>query len=185
MRSPCACVGLACCALACSGCSIFSYEPTWELVKAGGATASYMIAGIPPKASDTVRHGLVPHFSRVCIAFNPDVQSMEMVPAIQAALQQRQIESRVFDSVASSLMCPAWLHYAAVIAWDTPPMTSGFRSYVSQAWLTLKTDDGRVLASSSFALGGVLEIGKWASTQDKVDAVINALLGVPNAASGV
>lgn len=184
MRPPC-CIWLACSALACSGCSVFSYEPTWELVKAAGTSTSYMIAGIPPKAIDTVHHGVMPPLKSVCIAFNPDVQSMEMVPAIQMSLQQRQIDSRVFDSVSNIPMCTAWLHYSAVIEWGSPPLASGFRSYVSQARLTLKTDDGRVLASSTFALGGALEIGKWASTQDKVDAVVNALFGAPKGSSGV
>lgn len=174
---------VCCLLLPSSGCSIINAQPTWELVKATGAATSYVLAGIPPKAIDTVQHQFDPPKS-LCIAFNPDVQSAELVPAIQAALRARQVESRVFDQVAITSWCPAWLHYSAFIEWGNPPIGEGFRPYLSQAWLTIKTADGRVLASSNFGTGGAWDIGKWASTHDKVDAVVNALLSKPFDQSG-
>lgn len=164
--------------LALGGCSMFAFSPSLELLKASGTAASYMVAGVPVKAVDTVQHGDMPDgLARgVCIVFNPGVSVQEFLPAMQGALQRRQIDSRVFESDAESPQCPVWLHYMATVEWGAPPWSNVARPYVLRATLTLKTAEGRVLASSNYEPGGALEMGKWATTGAKVDAVVQALV---------
>jgi hypothetical protein len=158
-----------------SGCSLFSYSPSLELIKATGTAASFMAAGVPVKAIDTVHHGAT-RIDSVCIAFNPGVALQGFLPAIQTALQRQQVNSRVFESDTPTPLCRVWLHYMASVEWGTPPWGNSLRPYVARATLTLKSPQGLVLASSNFEPGGVVEMGKWASTSDKVDAVVTALL---------
>lgn len=161
------------------GCSLFALSPSLELVKASGTAASYMVAGVPVKAVDTILHGALHETlprDGVCIAFNPGVAVQEFLPSLQTALQRRSIDSRVFDNDAVSPQCPVWLHYMATVEWGAPPWSSVARPYVLRATLTLKTGDGRVLASSNYEPGGALEMGKWATTATKVDAVVEALV---------
>jgi hypothetical protein len=164
------------CAMLLGGCSLFSFSPSLELMKATGQAASFMVAGIPTRASDTVRHD-IGQVGCVCIAFNPSVSLEDFLPAIQTSLQRQQVDSRVFESGALTPLCPVWLYYAASIEWGVPPWASSLRPYVAHATLTLKTPDGRVLASSNYEPGGVMGMGQWASTRDKVDAVVTALVG--------
>ena len=171
----CAAAAIAASVASLGGCSLFSYSPSLELMKATGTAASFMAAGVPVKAIDTVRHGDT-RVDRVCIAFNPGVALQGFLPAIQTSLQRQQVDSRVFESDTPTPLCTVWLHYAASVEWGTPPWGSGLRPYVARATLTLKTPQGLVLASSNFEPGGVIEMGKWASTNDKVDAVVTALL---------
>lgn len=158
-----------------SACSLFSYSPSVELIKATGTAASFMVAGVPVKAIDTVRHGSS-RIDRVCIAFNPGVALQGFLPALQMSLQRQRIDSRVYESDTPTPLCSVWLHYAASVEWGTPPWGNSLRPYVARATLTLKDPQGQVLASSNFEPGGVVEMGKWASTGDKVDAVVTALV---------
>ena len=44
------------------------------------------------------------------------------------------------------------------------------------AALTLRSDHGDVIASSQYALGDFMDMGKWASTRSKLAPVVTALL---------
>lgn len=158
-----------------TGCALFSIEPTWELIKATGATAGYIVARGPASAQDTVHHAHDKP-SAVCIAYNPGVPSSEVVPALQSALARQQVDSRVFPEGASPTECPVWLHYTGYVAWDLPPLSKTHRPYLAHIALTLKTMNGQVLSSSAYELGGPLSSTKWTSTQDKVTPVVQALL---------
>jgi hypothetical protein len=170
---------LGSCALQ-AGCSIFSPIPLWELAKSAGEAASVAIPYGSSEASNTVYHQH-PSFSDVCIEFNPDSAVPDVVPAIQVELRRHQIESRVYEVgplTAGTLAdeCPVWLKYDAYVAWDVPPMKEGYRSYVTNAALTLRTSKGQVLASSQYELPTGFSMGKWASTQSKLAPVVTALL---------
>lgn len=158
-----------------SGCSILSPMPAWELVKATGGAASMAIRAKPGQASDTVSH---PHesFKQVCIEFNPQTPVADLVPALQAALRQHQIDSRVYDSGVSADHCSVWLKYSAYIDWGKSPFSDDYRPYVSTAALTLQTAKGRVLSSSHYALDSEFGASKWASTRDKLTPVVTALI---------
>jgi hypothetical protein len=158
-----------------SGCSVFSATPTVELFKAAGNAASYAIAGVPARASQTVQH---PHSrpQAVCIAYNPAVAHAAFVPAIQKALQAEKVSSRVYDGQAMPGQCPVWLAYTATLDWGVPPMGLGSQMYVVQATLTLRDADGALLASSHYEPGGSFELGKWAPVPDLIEPVVKALI---------
>lgn len=158
-----------------SGCTVFSATPTLELFKAAGNAASYAIAGVPARASQTVQH---PHArpAAVCIAYNPAVAHADFVPAIQKALQAEKVSSRVFDGVAMPGQCPVWLAYTASLDWGVPPMGTGHQQFVVQATLTLRRDDGVLLASSHYQPGGSFALGKWAPVPDLIEPVVKALI---------
>jgi len=79
--------------LSLSGCSIISPAPLWELAKATGSLASMAVATAPGESSNTVYHAHEP-LKELCIEFNPQAQVADIVPALQIALRQHQIESR-------------------------------------------------------------------------------------------
>lgn len=158
-----------------SGCALFSVEPALELAKASGLVLSHAVSTAPGRASDTVHHaGTRPN--AVCIAHNPMVASSEVVPALQTALAQAGVSSRVYAADATPLACPVWLLYSGTVTWDAPPFRSAPRAYLSTARLTLRTMHGEVLASSAYSVDGPFESSKWATTQDKLWPVVQALL---------
>jgi hypothetical protein len=158
-----------------SGCALFSFEPAMELVKAGGLAVSHVVSTAPGRASDTVHHA-GPKPSSVCISHNPMVSSGEVVPALQTALAQAGVSSRVYAADTTPLACPVWLLYSGTVTWDAPPFGSEHRAYLASAQLTLKTMHGQVLASSAYGIDGLFESSKWATTQDKLSPVVQALL---------
>lgn len=160
-----------------SGCSIISLSPTpmWELAKATGGLATMAIQSEPGQASNTVYHAHQP-FSELCIEFNPQTQVADVVPALQTALRSQHIESRVYEGAVAGQQCHVWLRYSAQIDWDTRPLSGRFQSYVSAATLSLQTAQGRVLSSSDYTLDLTYGASKWASTYDKLEPVIAALV---------
>lgn len=166
---------LAVASLSLSGCSILSPMPLWELAKATGEVATRAVQSEPGEASHTVYYSHAP-FRRLCIEFNPQTQTADVVPALQLALQAHQIESRVYESTNNTPNCPVWLRYNAQMEWDKSPMSERYEAYISKASLTLQDDNGRVLASSYYTLGNGYRSSKWASTQDKLAPVVSALI---------
>ena len=158
-----------------SGCALFSFEPAIELAKASGLVLSHVVSTAPGRASGTVHHaGQRP--SSVCITHNPMVASSEVVPALQLALAQAGVSSRVYAADTTPLACPVWLQYSGTVTWDAPPFHSQSRAYLATAQLTLRTMHGEVLASSAYSVDGLFESSKWATTQDKLSPVVQALL---------
>ncbi len=158
-----------------SGCALFSFEPALELVKASGLAVSHVVSTAPGRPSDTVHHG-GPRPTSVCITHNPMVASSEVVPALQMALAQAGVSSRVYAPDTTPLACPVWLQYSGTVTWEAPPLRSDPRAYLATAQLTLRTMHGEVLASSAYSVDGFLESSKWATTQDKLAPVVQALL---------
>ena len=100
-----------------SGCALFSFEPALELVKASGLVVSHVVSTAPGRPIDTVHHaGLRPN--SVCITHNPMVASSEVVPALQTALAQAGVSSRVYAADTTPLACPVWLLYSGTVTWD-------------------------------------------------------------------
>lgn len=157
-----------------SGCSILSAEPTFELFKAAGSATSYAIAGIPPRAQDTVSHNHG-RITEVCIAWNPTVPQADFVPALQTALLKQHVNSRVFEGQPSASQCPVWLHYTARMDWGVPPWGTTPQMYVVMASVSLRDPDGRLLAASHYASNGTFELGKWSSVSDQIQPVVKAL----------
>jgi len=168
----CACT---CIWLSQSACTVISPQPLFELVKAAGAVTSTAIAMGPSEASYLVYHG-TQGINTVCIEYNPNSQSVDILPAIQNELKTYQIGSRIYEPGTRLGLCQIWLKYTASIEWDTPFLGSEYKAYLTTAMLTLQTEGGNVLASSGYDLGRNFQSGKWATTQSKIQPVIHALI---------
>jgi hypothetical protein len=157
------------------GCSILSPAPVIELVKAGGAAAASAIATGPSSAKNTVYHE---HRSldAVCVEYNPQTPDPDIVPALQAELKIHEVDSRVFEAGGTPDSCHFVLSYTADIEWGTPPLASGYKSYIRDATLTLRDEQGKVLASSAYSLDGAFQMGKWAPSRSKLAPVVTALV---------
>lgn len=161
-----------------SGCSVFSAEPLWELAKAGGALVQGAVTEVAPgQARDTVVYAHGP-IQRLCVEYNRSSQAADLLPALVAELQAQHIESRVYEAGGRNDQCDVWLRYTASIQWAVPPTGSDYRPYLDRATLVLNGADGRVLATSSFVLDdGLMSMGRWASTRDKLAPAVKALVG--------
>ena len=161
-----------------SGCSVFSAEPLWELAKAGGALVQGAVTEVgPSQARDTVVYAHGP-IQRLCVEYNRSSQAADLLPALVAELQAQHIESRVYEAGGRNDQCDVWLRYTASIQWAVPPTGSDYRPYLDRATLVLNGADGRVLATSSFVLDdGLMSMGRWASTRDKLAPAVKALVG--------
>lgn len=167
--------GLTASSLTLSGCSLLSPVPLWELAKASGTAVNSAVAnGGPSSATNTVVHDHPP-IQYVCIEYNPASQVADIVPAIQAELKTHHIESRVFDVSVVRYSCDIWLRYNAYQEWDIPPLGGEYNKYVSAATVSLFTDGGQLIASSSYEKPGAFGVGKWASTRSKIAPVITAI----------
>ena len=168
-------LALVCGAAALPGCSVISPAPVIELVKATGAVAVSAISHGPSSAKNTVYHE---HKSldTVCVEYNPLTPDPDIAPALQAELKNHEIESRIYEAGGAPDSCHFRLTYTADIEWGTPPLASGYKSYIRDATLTLRDENGLVLSSSAYSLDGVFQMGKWAPSRSKLAPVVTALV---------
>ncbi|WP_070099454.1 cell division protein FtsI [Rubrivivax gelatinosus] len=157
------------------GCSIVSPVPALELMKAASGAVHHAILYGPSQATNTVFHDSG-DVSAVCIEYRPDGHIVDLVPALQAELKKRNVDSRVYETGTPLETCKAWVKYSATIDWDTALFGDEYHPYLRQASLTLQTGNGRTLATSQYRLEGLLEAGKWSSTREKLSPVVSALL---------
>jgi hypothetical protein len=162
-------------AAALPGCSILSPAPVFELVKASGAAAASVIANGPSKAKNTVYHEH-PSLDSICVEYNPQTPDPDIAPALQAELKIHEIDSRVYEPGGTPESCRFVLSYTADIEWGTPPLGAGYKPYIRYATLTLRDDNGKVLASSAYSLDGAFQMGKWAPNRSKLAPVVTALV---------
>ena len=62
------------------------------------------------------------------------------------------------------------------LAWYAVPFATGYKSYIRDATLTLRDENGTVLSSSAYALDGAFQMGKWSSSRSKLAPVVTALV---------
>jgi hypothetical protein len=162
-------------ALVLPACSIISPEPVLELAKATGAVALSAISTGPSRAKNTVYHE---HKSldTVCVEYNPLTPDPDIAPALQAELRNHEIDSRIYEQGGAPTSCHFRVTYTAEIEWGTPPLASGYKSYIRDATLTLRDENGTVLSSSAYSLDGVFQMGKWATSRSKLAPVVTALV---------
>lgn len=158
-----------------AGCSVMSAAPTLQLVNAAGTATTVAMAYSPSKAANTVHHGDAP-VSQVCIEFNNRAQLADLVPALQAALREQRVASRVYEPGDGIRECDVWLRYVATIGWDVPPMASDYQPYLSALSLSLHRANGALMASSSYDADANLGFGRWATTRRKVAPVVKAVV---------
>jgi hypothetical protein len=162
-------------AIALPGCSVLSPTPVFELAKASGAAVASMISTGPSSAKNTVYHE---HKSMdtVCVEYNPLTPDPDIAPALQAELKDHEIDSRIYEAGGTPSSCRFRLSYTADIEWGTPPLGAGYKSYIRNATLTLRDENGLVLSRSAYSLDGVFQMGKWAPSRSKLAPVVTALV---------
>ena len=166
---------LAAAAVALPGCSVISPAPVIELVKATGAVAMSVISTGPSSAKNTVYHEHKT-LDAVCVEYNPLTPDPDIAPALQAELRNHEIDSRIYEQGGAPTSCHFRVTYTAAIEWDTPPFASGYKSYIREATLTLRDENGTVLSSSAYGLDGAFQMGKWATSRSKLAPVVTALV---------
>jgi len=157
------------------GCSIVSPVPLVELAKATGAVAVSAISTGPSHSRNTVYHEH-PTLDAVCVEYNPLTPDPDIAPALQAELRNHAIESRIYEEGGAPPSCRFRVTYTADIEWGTPPFGSGYKSYIRDATLTLRDENGKVLSSSAYALDGTFQMGKWSTSRSKLAPVVTALV---------
>lgn len=157
------------------GCSIISPWSLWELTKATGAAATQAIGQGDGRASNTVAHEKT-QVNSMCIEYNPRVPVDDIVPALQVALRENKVESRVYEAGGGPSHCEVWLRYSAYIDWGLPPFSTTYAPFISKASLTLHGANGELIASSQYSVADPFGRSRWATTHDKLAPVITALL---------
>lgn len=168
-------LALAVVAIALPGCSIISPAPVIELVKAGGAVAVSAISHGPSSAKNTVYHEHKT-LDAVCVEYNPLTPDPDIAPALQAELRSHEIDSRIYEQGGTPPSCKFRVTYTADIEWGTPPFGDGYKSYLRDATLTLRDENGTVLSSSAYSLDGPFQMGKWSPSRSKLAPVVTALV---------
>ena len=166
---------LAVAAVVLPGCSVISPAPVIELVKATGAVAVSAISHGPSSAKNTVYHEHKA-LDTVCVEYNPLTPDPDIAPALQAELRNHEIDSRIYEQGGAPASCRFRVTYTADIEWGTPPFASGYKSYIRDATLTLRDENGTVLSSSAYSLDGVFQMGKWSTSRSKLAPVVTALV---------
>ena len=107
--------------------------------------------------------------SKICIEENEKVIVPQFLEIIRSGFDRHGIASDVFLRPPAS--CGVVLTYTALRKWDFVP-------FLSHAELWLRDKDGKQVGYAAYHLtgGGGFDFSKWASTESKMDPVIDELL---------
>jgi len=110
------------------------------------------------------------NLQQVCIINNPKVTVSDFISVLRDGFARHNIATSVVEE-SQSQSCDVTLTYTALRSWD-------FKPYVSHAELRLWRD-GKQIGSADYHLNGKggLSLTKWGSTKEKMDPVIDELLG--------
>jgi hypothetical protein len=157
-----------------SGCVIVPPDPTYQAVSLVSTALVSASSVIPGTAQNAVAHRHA-RIDNICIQFNPAVGIADFVPAVQRELRDHSVDSRLYEPGMQPDDCQALLHYSAFLDWGQRALDDRYTAYLAYASMTLRTGDGRVLASANYE-SGPLGLDKWASTRSKIAGAVGALL---------
>jgi hypothetical protein len=166
--------GVALPAFTLSACMVVPPSPVYEaasLVSTAVVSASSLM---PNAARNAVVHNHE-RIDNVCIQFNPSVALADFVPAMQGELRDNRVDSRLYEIGMQPADCQAILYYTAFLDWDQRAFNDEYAAYLTFANFTLRSSDGRVLASANYE-SGQMGLDKWSSTRLKISTVVKALL---------
>lgn len=103
----------------------------------------------------------------VCIEENPKVLVNDLIAVLEAGFARHHIKTLVY-SVQAPEQCSYTLWYTAFRGWDLAP-------YVRRVELKLRKDQ-EVIATATYEHSGGFALNKWASTEAKLNPVIDELL---------
>ena len=104
----------------------------------------------------------------VCIEENPEVLVSDLLVVLEDGFQRHHIKTTVYRDKPPE-RCQYTLWYTAFRGWDLKP-------FVRRVELRLRFRD-ETIASATYNHSGGLALTKWASTESKVNPVIDELLG--------
>lgn len=110
----------------------------------------------------------------VCIEVNPNVSALDLVPAMQIALERRGVGSGVYNPGASPAGCEAQLTYSATVSYGRRSFAQVPVQYVSAIDLTL-IEHGRIAVAARYQTGG-LDADRFASASVKVRGLIDKII---------
>lgn len=120
---------------------------------------------------DAKRHDL----KLVCIEENPEVLVSDLISVLEGGFQRYGIKTMIYRTNAPEA-CEYTLWYTAFRDWDIAP-------YVNRVELRLRVEE-ETIASGTYNHSGGLALNKWASTQEKVNPIIDELLSEFSSSSG-
>ena len=108
--------------------------------------------------------------SKVCIEENEKVIVPQFLEIVRSGFDRHGIASEVFPSKPPA-SCGVVLTYTALRKWDFVP-------FLSHAELWLRDQNGKQVGYAEYHLtgGGGFDFSKWASTESKMNPVIDQLL---------
>jgi hypothetical protein len=170
LRNSVVCLSLA----ATSGCLVVPPSPTYEAVSIVSTALVGASSMLPGEAQNAIAHKHS-RIDNVCIQFNPEVGLADFVPAVQRELRDHSVDSRIYEPGMQPQDCMALLYYSAFLDWDQRALNEQYTAHLTFASMTLRTSDGRVLASANYE-SGQYGLDKWSSTRSKISGVVSALL---------
>jgi hypothetical protein len=108
--------------------------------------------------------------SKICIEENEKVIVPQFLEIVRSGFDRHGISTEVFTSTPPT-SCSVVLTYTALRHWDFVP-------FLSHAELWLRDQKGKQVGYAEYHLtgGGGLDFSKWASTESKMNPVIDQLL---------
>lgn len=157
-------------ALATSGCA-------WTLFTAVDAAGSAIQAGYAIASnysSPTYVTGSPANVRMICIELNPNVSAIDIIPAMQIALEQRGIASGVYNPGAAPAGCEAQLTYSATVSYGRRTLGGQAVQYLSAIDMTL-VERGRIVVNARYETGG-LDTDRYSSATTKVKGIIDRIV---------
>ncbi len=159
------------CVLSLSGCVTVLSVPLDDALNLVVAGYSELVAA---SGSDLEPCALRYPLHSICIEYNPEVATTELIPSLQRRFRQLQIETTLYAPGAVPLMCEATLRYVASRGWSNHFMSSDKQAYLGEADLFLY-QNGQVMASAHYQTSR-LGYEKWTATSSKTDPVVDELV---------
>ena len=160
--------------LSIGGCVVVPPDPTYQAVSLVSTALVGASSVLPSDPRNSIAHPHAP-IDRVCIQHNPAVELTDFVPAMQRELRDNRVESRLYEPGMQPEDCNTLLYYSAFLDWGQRGLSEQYSAYLTFASMTLRTRDGRVLASANYE-GGELGLDKWSSTRSKIAGAVKALV---------
>lgn len=114
---------------------------------------------------DATQHAI----EEVCIVRNPQVAVSDMLSVLESGFMRHGIATRVIANAASFKdVCAYTLEYTAKRSWDITP-------FLAFAELRLRKDS-KAVAMATYRHSGGFALNKWASTETKLQPVMDELL---------
>lgn len=133
-----------------------------------GAIAASACTSTSVRPVDAKAHSI----KQVCIERNPRVQVDDLVVVLENGFARHNIQTSVYEGTVPN-GCEYTLWYTARRGWDLAP-------FLKSAELRLR-HQGIEIATAYYNHSGGFALNKWASTETKLDPVIDELLaGFPS-----